>query len=178
MKKQNRNIFKRKYIAIILVICALLLILLALEKTHITNFIKLPPDGSASNSGPTAEEKKKETEANADAKKDFIEGNNTEPTTNQPQSSSIDLSTKQEVTGDVTVLTKLYNYPSGDCHLSISNSGKTYSADAQVIYQPEYSSCAGFSVPSSTVGKGTWTITLKVSYNGTTGIKTTTLEVK
>lgn len=179
MKKQSRQFITKRPVIIFSVICVLLLSLLVLEKTHVTNLIKLHPDNTAS--GPTAEEKKKETEANADAKKEFIENqdkNASAQGNNTSQSKNIDLSARQESNGDVTVLTKLFGYPSGECHLSVSNLGKTHGQDAQVIYQPEYSSCAGFSIPLSALGKGSWAIVLNVTYNGTTDARSINLEVK
>lgn len=120
--------------------------------------------------------KKKQTEAAQQAedtknKKDFVE--NTEkqsPDTTPPKvpdnPNNISIQAKDEANGTVTILTKLTNYSDGQCSLKISNGTKQYSADVNVIFQPEYSTCAGFSVPKSQLGSGTWDIRLVVSSKG------------
>ena len=45
----------------------------------------------------------------------------------------------------------------------VTVNGKKYSQEAEIIYQPEYSTCAGFSVPISSVGNGSWDISLSVT---------------
>jgi hypothetical protein len=171
---------QKNYKKILFVLAALLILaalFLTLEKLNVTNLIHKKSNTATQNPGPTAEEKAAENKANADAKKDFIEGNNTEqPTTNQPQSSSIDLSAKQEANNTVTVFTKLYGISSGTCTLTVANNSAVQNYTANVIYAAEYSTCAGFSVPIKTPGN--WNIQLSVNSNGQNYAKSITYPVK
>lgn len=174
---------KQKNYKKILFVLASLLILAALfftlEKLNVTNFIHKKSNTGAQNQGPTAEEKAAEDKVNADAKKDFIEGNtqnNPGSTNTQPQSSSIDLSAKQEKNNTVTVFTKLYGVSSGTCTLTITNNGASQNYTADVIYAAEYSTCAGFSVPIKSVGN--WDVSLSVNSSGQTYTKFITYQVK
>lgn len=146
----------------------------ALEVTKVTDFIKLGP---TEQSGPSATEKAEQDRAAQQDKKDFIEGPDpvAKPTSTD-SSATIELSAKQESNGSVTVLTKLYSAPDGSCTLAISNGAKTHTQTVDVIYQPDFSSCAGFSVARDQLGAGEWTIKLTVA-SGATSEKTITFRV-
>lgn len=101
------------------------------------------------------------------------QGTYTPPT----DSDNITLTATQSSSDKITVLTKLKGYSDGTCSLSIVNGSKTYTQSASVIYQPEFSTCAGFSVPTASLGSGTWNLTLNVVSGGVTTQKSTTLEV-
>lgn len=91
----------------------------------------------------------------------------------------IDISASQEDDGSVIVSTKLYNISSGTCSLVVSNGTKSWSKIVSVIYQPEFSTCAGFIVPTSSgLGPGSWSIVLDVVENNIKSSKTTAIEVK
>jgi hypothetical protein len=130
-------------------------------------------------SGPTAEQIQQASELDADNKQDFIENNTDDgevvSTPSQPADSSIELSARKEADSTVTVTTKLPGVAAGTCTLEITNGTKSASKSAPVIYQPEFSTCAGFSIPVSEVGSGTWAITLKLA--GTDISKSISLEV-
>ena len=131
-------------------------------------------------SGPTAEQQKESNQAAADEKKQLIEDQ--KPGTDTAQGSTdqvktVDLSAKQETNGNVTVFTTLHGYSSGTCSLKVTNGSKTVNQTASVIYQPEFSSCAGFSVPISSLDKGTWAITLTVTSEGQPKTKSISFEV-
>lgn len=171
---------RRKTITSIGCVVALISIIAALELTGTTNFTGRPV---------LTPEQKQEADANADAKKDFIENNesatspkqgpNTSTNTTPVNSSdNVVVSAKQEANGSVTVMTKLYNYSNGLCKLEVANGSKTISQTAQVIYQPEFSTCAGFTIPKSQLGSGEWTIKLIATTQGVSVTKTVTLEVK
>lgn len=141
----------------------------ALEVTKTTDFIKLD---SSQPSAPTKAEKAEQLQAEQNAKKDFVES--PDPASRPPStetSPSIELSAKQESNGSVTVLTKLYSVADGMCTLTISNGIKTYTQNAEIIYQPDFSSCAGFSIPKEKLGTGEWVI--KLSVNSDTTIEKT-----
>jgi len=152
--------------------------LVVLEKTGTINLVGSSSSGQKS-SGPTAAQKAQSAKVDADAKKQFVESGGTEATpTPAPSSDNISLTTRQESNNTVTVLTKLTNFSNGTCALTVSNGTKTVTQQAAVIYQSEFSSCAGFSVPISQLGSGSWSIKLDVTSAGTTSTKTTSLEVQ
>lgn len=172
-----KNISKRTII-IITALLALGLLLVTLEKTDTTNFIKVHSEQIQD--GPTAEELKKESQADSDAKKAFIEDDKTSDTDDTPpsQSSSIELSAKKESESSVTVFTKLRGISSGDCKLTVDNAGRQNAQTASVIYQSEFSICSGFSVPIGQLGTGTWNIKLSVNSGGHNYSNAITYEVK
>jgi cytoskeletal protein RodZ len=109
---------------------------------------------------------KAEAQTEAQAKKDLIESSNqttTPPTSNPPANTSTSitaLSARQEDNGTVTIMTRLTSDTQGSCTLSITNGSRTYSKVVDIIYQPEFSTCAGFSVPINSLGFGNWNIAL------------------
>lgn len=115
------------------------------------------PVSNQDQSGPTAEQLKQEAEFNSQKKQDLIEGNSSTPSA-PTTTDSVTLSAQKESNGTVTIFTKIYGVGRGTCNLQVTNSSQQTSQTAEVIYQPEYSSCAGFSVPISELGSGNWTI--------------------
>ncbi len=145
-----------------------------LEATGVTNFISSP----APTSGPTKQQKEDAAKADSDAKKDFIETKDPTPTPTANTDSSITLSASQEGQS-VVVLTQLKGYPSGSCELLVQNGSASFSQTADIIYQPEFSSCAGFTVPVSKLGVGQWKLTLTAKQaDGTASEKSTELGVQ
>jgi len=153
-----------------------------LELTNVINFYHRPQKTSPQTQGPTAEQKLEEAKLNADGKKELItqpaKGDDPNSLPSVPPTTSIELTAQQEPNNTVTVFTKLSGYSDGSCELTSSNGSKTNTQSAKVIYQAEFSSCAGFSVPIDTIGKGTWSLKLAVTANGTTASKTISYEVK
>lgn len=134
---------------------------------------------------PTTTQQKQQSQANAERKKQAIENTSSPTTTNaqstttgQPSNDQITLSARQEQNSSVTVFTKITGIGTGTCKLTVTNNSKTTTQSADIIYQPEYSSCAGFSVPIGSVGVGMWNINLAVTANGNTIEKSITQEVK
>lgn len=119
--------------------------------------------------------KKTETETNTQSKKDFIEKDgaqtgkdNTQTDTSPPKTTeeineSLSIDARRESNNTVTLLTKLYDIPAGTCTVNIKNGSKTLSKNAPVIYQSQYSTCAGFSIAEPDLGTGDWSITLIVT---------------
>lgn len=176
---------KKKILIIAAIIASLLLVLGVLEASNVTDFVgpgkKSTPQ--VDNGGPTIEEEKATAEAEANAKKDLIENSKTSETTGSSNSTpqtapTIELSANKEADSTVTVFTKLYKIGSGTCALNVTNGSKQSSQTASVVYQPEYSTCAGFSVPIASLGVGNWSITLNVSASGQNYTKNITYEVK
>lgn len=114
-------------------------------------------------SGQSAEQKKSITESKIDAtnKKKFIES---QSNNNQPaKSSSIKISAQTEANSSVTIFSNISNVSGGNCALNISNGSESYSANAEIIYQTEYSTCAGFSVPKESLSNGIWKISILIT---------------
>lgn len=156
---KTKKLTYKKIIALSLIVALLIATtLFALERLQITDFIKRP----SANSGPTQTEIKAQEKAADDAKQEFIEQD--EVTSSEPgappTSESINLSAQQDSANTVTVLTKLQGFPDGECSLLIQNGSKSTTKAAPIIYQPEFSSCAGFSINKSEIGSGLWNITL------------------
>ncbi len=133
--------------------------------------------------GPTMEQQKQEADINAQAKKQAIENGNgssqgTETPATPNSSANITLSAQKESNNTVTIFTKLAKISNGTCELAVTNGTKQTSQTAEVIYQSEYSSCAGFSVPVESIGLGIWTIKLTVTYGGQSISNSITYEVK
>ena len=96
----------------------------------------------------------------------------------QPASTSQQIELRAETAGQaVTVYTKLAHASSGTCSLRIRNGEHEQQQTAAIIYQPEFSSCAGFSVPVAPLGQGQWQIELTVTTDGATLTKTITHKV-
>jgi|GEM_PF-6178575 hypothetical protein len=119
-----------------------------------------------------------------DAKKDFIDSqnddnNNEEDDTTLPTPISITkLSAQKEQNNTVTILTSLLNITKGECKLSITNGSNNYAKTVNILYQSEYSLCAGFSVPINDLGPGKWQISLEVtSFDNNKQTKSMTYEV-
>lgn len=168
-----------------LVIVALLLLLFGLglfvflEKTHRTDLVKKPSTVQSAKEETKAAEEKKQTyldespPTTINGSGETVSQTNYTPPTN---SDNILLEAKREGS-NVVLLTQLKGYSDGKCVLNIAGPD-SYSGEADVMYQTSYATCAGFSVPISAVGQGTWQINLKVISGGVTNEKTISLEVK
>ncbi len=173
--------------SVILVVCSVVLIIAALailEKTGVTNFIHANSNGSSEISGPSKAEEAQQTKDSASQKQQYLDGTKSDPvasgsnTSSASSATSLTLSASQD-NNTVTVLTKIQGVSEGTCSLTITNGTNVSSQTAQIIYQPEFSSCAGFSVITSTLGKGSWNISLSVnSAGGSTLTKSLVLEVR
>lgn len=163
--------------ALVFVVC----LLTVLELTGATNLISKSPaqDSVLDSDGPTEEQKQTDDAINAANKQEALEQETAQPTPDPtpPESSSIELSAQQEGSTSVTIFTKLHAITSGSCSITVTNGSASTTQTAMVIYQPEYSSCAGFSIPISGLGAGTWQVNLKVDSNGTSATKSLSFEV-
>ncbi len=176
MKQKKKNIKKLPLIfgGILLAVAVLFTLL---ELTHVIDFVHR---AKAPITDPAAIEQQSAAKVESDKKKDLIE----HPTSTSgspgpsPTTMTIDLSARSESNGTITVLTKLFGVSNGSCSLDINNNGKHSRQTVDVIYQSEYSSCAGFSVPVSDIGSGDWTITLTVNSNGQVYNKSINFQVR
>lgn len=153
------------------------------ELTHRTNIVHLPGRQTKPVlSGPSQKEKTAQAKVDAESKKQYLDKtksqSQTQPTPPAATSTSLNL-TPSQTGATVTILTKIQGVSSGSCTLTITNGSKSTEQTAQIIYQPEFSSCAGFSVPVSSLGAGTWNIAVKVtSGTGEAVEQSTSLEVR
>lgn len=188
MKITKKRLSKKQILATIIIIIAVIcLSIFALDKFGI---ISIFPQNTTPNIGkePTVEEKKSEEKANQDTKESFLntakdeEEKSVEKSKPAPvpkSSSSIELSADRN--GDsATIIVKLkeQGYSQGKCSLTVAANGKKVTQNADIIYQPEYSTCAGFSIPVSSLGGGQWAISLSITpLNGNPMVKTLTKEI-
>jgi cytoskeletal protein RodZ len=181
LKQKNKKTASKNLIFVILGILIVVLLLVFLERSRIRKLFNSSTSSTTTSNGPTPAQKKAEDAVNADNKLKAVDKGATPQTTNPdttPASSqTITLSAKQETNNTVTIYTKLLNISSGTCNLSISNNGASYAKSAAIIYQAEFSSCAGFSVPISGLGAGTWQITLEAVSAGASKSQTISFKV-
>ena len=138
-----------------------------------------------SNSGNQDSVNPKQQNIDNQNKKNIIESNRTDQQ-NGNSLNNVDLSNDknivlmatQETNNTVTVTTKLYKYSDGICNLAVTNGGRNITQSAPVIFQPEYSSCAGFSVNISTLGTGTWKVGLEVISKNQTAKQSIQVDIK
>ena len=148
-------------------------------------YLNAPPTVSQTSSKESQKEEKQQKAQSNSQKESFLDNEKNSETEAKPaevpdSSSSISLTAKQA--GSVVVTTvKLdgQGYSSGACELTTKYNGKINSQDAEIVYQPEYSTCSGFSTPVSVLGPGKWDITLTVTpLNGKAISKTATVTVE
>lgn len=177
VRSNNRKKSSRSRLLVISVaVTTVVLLLVGLELGHVTNFVH-GPSAVSDTTGPTPEQKQQAAAVDADTKKDAIENPAEPKPSSLPTSDTVSLSTRKEANGTVTVFTNLGSITDGSCTLTVTNGSATTSQTATVIYQPEYSICAGFSIPVSSVGTGNWTLKLDVTSGGVTASKTLQVEV-
>jgi hypothetical protein len=164
------------------------LIVLLLVGTGVGAYFYMNRSGSNSE----AENSKQQKQTDNKAKQEFIEGTdeNGNPKENQDDTEnktptpadSVSLNVERsETSGGVTIYTKLNGVSGGTCSLEVKNNSQVITKTAPVIYQEEYSSCAGFSLTSSektTLGTGTWAIILSVTDGGATHTGKTSFEAR
>ena len=173
MKIIKKRLSKKQILATIIIIIAVIcLSIFALDKFGI---ISIFPQNTTPNIGkePTVEEKKSEKDTNQNNKETFLNtpkddsDNSVEKSKPAPvptDNSSIELSTNKDGDNAVIIIKlKEHGYSQGKCSLTVTSNGKKNTQEAPIIYQPEYSTCAGFSVPISSVGNGQWNISISVT---------------
>lgn len=129
------------------------------------------------------------TQQNTDATEQSIQDKSNlrdkeEAQQNQTQSSE---STTQAAIDDITattndaqviVQTKLIGVDRGTCTLTVTSSSQKIKKEASIIYNPSYSTCAGFTIQKSELPAGTWTLTVDIDAPTSTVTKSLTLEVR
>lgn len=111
-------------------------------------------------------------------KKNAIE-NQENDTSNSSSSAEESIEIRAKQSGETIVIsTKLTGVSSGSCKLSIKANSKSFESTANVIYQSEFSTCAGFSVQKSEIGSGIWSINLETQTPNGTNSKNISFEVR
>lgn len=182
MIKHSRGFSKKKLLVTLLATLLLIVTSLALlEKFNVINMFS-PPLGDVSTKGPTPEEIEQEKMTNAEAKQEYLDDvyrddeNRSTPTSNDEPGLTV---TGRQDGSSVTILARIQSVADGKCVLSATNGTKNIMQEAAVIYQPEFSSCAGFSEPVDSLGTGLWAIKLTIYPIGSDAIsKSTTVEVR
>lgn len=168
----------KRFAVAFIAIVAILLFLLVLEKFNVVSLVQ-NRSNTSQNEEISEEEKQAEAKVNLDEKKKFIEGDTMQTGPTPPaQSIDIQLSARTEGNNTVTIFTEVRGVSSGNCTLSISNGTKKMTSAADIIYQPEFSICGGFSIPVAELGSGAWDITLSVDSIGRNQTKNITYEVR
>ena len=167
----RKIVSRRLWLALVSVSLLAVGLVVVLEKQHVIDLVKNPFTPQVPQQK-TPEEQIKVDQAN---KKSFVENTDTQPTTQNntvPQSPAATISPTQS--GDsVVVKTNLRDVAEGICELKVSSARGTFTEKAQVIYQADFSSCAGFSIPISKGGAGHWVLTLSLN-----GVVAATAEVE
>ena len=171
MKSINKKISTKKIVIFSLI--ALLIAgsgVVAAYYVYNSNSNSDKPSANQENSGNDSPEPNK-NESNSDStdKEEFLdnESNPSNPnTTPSFNSDKVALEIAQTTTA-VNISTKLTNFSgAGTCELKLIKSSSSIVESAEIIYQPEYSTCAGFSINKSRLSAGTWTVNLTVSSEG------------
>ena len=191
VKKNSHNRrFKplKALIVILLVVVVASGALLVLEKTGTTDFIKEQTPANAS--GPSKEQQAEQAQGDAKTKQDYLDsvtkstdsngGDDTSTTNTETATEPSSLSISASQNGNTaTILTQIHGVAAGSCKLTATNGSYSTTQTAQIIFQPEFSSCAGFSIPVNTLGTGSWNIVVAVTpHSGDALSKSTTLEAK
>lgn len=146
----------------------------ALEKLHVIDLVKPPVDATQ----PTEQELQQQKSAENKSKDTFLNKDTRTQAPASPQPGALEVTASQEGL-TVVILTKIKNLASGTCSLTVHTSSKSITKTAALIYQPEFSSCAGFSIPVGETGTGHLDITVAVTDpNGETHTASTTSEVR
>lgn len=182
-KPQKQSSTKKKALATIFSIFIILVVLTA--SLYALRVFPFHNSKNINNNGLTEQQEKTKVQTSSDQKDQFLDSqknndSNSEPADIPSTSDTISLSSTQN-NGSVVTIIKLngQGYSTGVCELTTTANGKTDYQTAEIVYQPEYSSCAGFATPIETLGKGVWQIKLTVTpLNGSPLTKTTSITVK
>lgn len=181
-KKMIRHNKRISPLAAVLIILAI--VVLAIGGYAVYRLLSSNQDGSSETTAlDTPEQDSEQTQKmNNNQKKDFIENTQLPPQQDQPSAptdKSSEISMQAEQQGDtIVVTTRLPGFSDGVCTLTATNSSKQHEVSADIMYQPSYSSCMGFSIPKQTLGSGAWRLSLKATSVRATASSTATIEVK
>lgn len=176
MARYNRTTTKKKsrkafwIIPLIILVGLITIWFLVIRDDTASNVVDTSADEQVSeetiNYDPPTTEEKAETDANQDKTK--VADPEPQPTTNNTGSVKI-VKVWQTSGSDVVVQSALYGTSWETCKVTFKKSTQSLSREAPVIYQPDYSTCEGFTIKGSDFPEsGTWSVTLTgTKTNGT-----------
>lgn len=171
MKIKTTSLKKKRIFAIVALIMALLLAMGLLYYIKSIPFLKSTP--TPTSQGPTKQQSNEAAKIDAERKANLLDSSQqAQPAPIPTDSDAISISAQQSGS-DVTITTRLNGFADGNCTLFITNKDKTLTQSAKIIYQPSYSTCAGFSVPATQLGAGTWSINLSATPSGGSALQKT-----
>lgn len=174
--KQKRQTYKSPAMIIAGVLLLAVVITGVLEAAGAIHILSKSPSHS---SGPTASQAKEQAAGDARQKQNSIENPRKVASTPPiPDTNNISLSTQKGTPDTITVFTNVGNISDGTCTLVTTNGNKQNTQTAAVIFQSQYSTCAGFTVPITALGAGNWSLKLTVTSNGGTASRTITQVVQ
>jgi len=128
-----------------------------------------------STSQPSSQDKANQATEDTKNKQDFLNSSPDGATPPAETSSSADISMTISQSGDkVVVSTNLGYISDGTCKLTVGG----YTSTVEILYQPSYSTCMGFSIDRGQLSAGDNTFKLDVVYDSTTLTKTETVNIK
>lgn len=165
MKKvQNKNRFGK--IGVVLVVAALISLLVGYSvfaySSSLWPFSTSETDTNNSSSENTSTDNSEPgiTQEDAEKKQEFLDKQST-PDNSSSAEGNLQATVEQQG-NSVIVKTSLTNIPSGNCKLVIKSGSETVTKEAEIMYSPDYSTCAGFSVSTTELPKGQWSLYLSV----------------
>lgn len=179
--KHTKRKSNRKYLVITIVFIIVACLLGILAFSWLRNERSNNSNPKTETQVPSNEQKQSQIKDETTRKQHFIENTVDEAPDNPVQPSTntdIYLEARQD-NEHITVTTKLNNFPNGACTLSVRNGSVVRNYTAQILYQPEFSICTGFSIQKDDLGVGNWSLKLNATTDsGASFDKTISLKVQ
>jgi hypothetical protein len=179
--KQKQKFYKRPLFYALTFMVVMGVVIIALELTDTTHFFHQSTDDKQKQTSAKVDLQKKQAATNSPNESTVSDKSTPNSSTNYTpptNTNNIVLSALRSSSETVTITTRLYNYSDGQCDLTITNGSNQYKKSVSIIYQSEFSTCAGFTVPVTSLGTGTWNISLSVTSGGISQVRATAFEVK
>lgn len=172
MKQKRFALNTKKYLLAGVLVALVVVTIFVLEATKVIHIF--------GNNKQFTTDQKKEASTEARTKRAFTsdtKGSSSDTPGTAPTPSDITV-TAQESDGNVTIMTQLIGYSGGTCKLTIANGSKTFSKSVDIIYQSQFSTCAGYSIPVSQLGAGDWSISITATTGDVSQVGTASLRVQ
>lgn len=157
----------KKYVRVVIVIAGVAILTSAIVWAWVTLNNK-PSSPNSQGSSIDQKSEPDEKQASIDSDKSSVE-------TPIPEENNVSVDTTREADGSLTIIAKLKNVSDGTCELTVNNESTIKSYTAPVIFQPEYSSCAGFNLQSNEWNYDS-KVSLRITSNGTSITKTVLMD--
>lgn len=172
MRSHKEKYKKKKYL-----FCLASMVIAFLFVAGLFTFIRADKYSSSNSPNSSSEKAGNEVSTEDDNKVSKSNTNSYTESTPDPKIHDVIFESTQSSDDSVTIVAKLYGASDGICYLKITAGNQSVTKEAEVIYQPDYSTCAGFTIPTDQLGVGTWKITLTVESGKNSYSKSTSLEV-